>query len=138
MECRRRGELLGWSALLADGVMTTSAVATEATKTIEFETKELKLLCEQDHEVGYHVMRQVLCWTASHGPVKRCFVTLPATCPLVWQEPMFEQLANPAPISLLPCSFCRLWRQKPYRIWEKPCITMGATQLCEEPQFPTM
>ncbi len=54
-----RGELLGWSALLADGVMTTSAVATEATKTIEFETKELKLLCEQDHEVGYHVMRQV-------------------------------------------------------------------------------
>ncbi len=54
-----RGELLAWSSLLADGVMTTSAIATEETTVIEFRTDDLKLLCEQNHELGYYVMRQV-------------------------------------------------------------------------------
>lgn len=54
-----KGELLAWSSLLADGIMTTSAVATEETKAIEFLTDELKSLCEQNHELGYYVMRQV-------------------------------------------------------------------------------
>lgn len=54
-----RGELLAWSSLLADGVMTTSAVATQETKAVEFLTDELKSLCEQNHELGYYVMRQV-------------------------------------------------------------------------------
>ena len=53
------GELLAWSALLADGVMTTSAVVTEETRAIEFLAEDLKSLCEQDFELGYHVMRQV-------------------------------------------------------------------------------
>ncbi len=54
-----RGELLAWSALLANGVMTTSAIATEETKVIEFLTDDLKSLCEQNHDLGYYVMRQV-------------------------------------------------------------------------------
>ena len=54
-----RGELLAWSALLADGVMTTTAIVTEDTKVIEFLTEELKSLCDQNHELGYYVMRQV-------------------------------------------------------------------------------
>ena len=54
-----RGELLAWSALLADGVMTTTAIVTEDTKVIEFLTDELKSLCEENHELGYCVMRQV-------------------------------------------------------------------------------
>lgn len=54
-----RGELLAWSALLADGLMTTSAIATEETKVIEFLTEDLKSLCEQNHELGYYVMKQV-------------------------------------------------------------------------------
>lgn len=53
------GEILAWSALLADGVMTTSAVVTEETQAIEFIAEDLKALCEQDYELGYHVMRQV-------------------------------------------------------------------------------
>lgn len=54
-----RGDLLAWSALLSDGVMTTSAVASEAIDTIEFVTDDLKDLCQQNHEIGYHVMKQV-------------------------------------------------------------------------------
>jgi CRP/FNR family transcriptional regulator, cyclic AMP receptor protein len=54
-----RGELLAWSALLSDGVMTTSAIVTEDTTLIELPTERLKTLCEQNHELGYYVMRQV-------------------------------------------------------------------------------
>ncbi len=43
-----RGDLLGWSALLANGGMTTTAIVTEDTKVIEFSTVELKLMCEQN------------------------------------------------------------------------------------------
>lgn len=54
-----RGDILAWSGLLSNGFMTTSAVVTEATVAIEFATDGLRELCEQDHEIGYHVMRQV-------------------------------------------------------------------------------
>lgn len=54
-----RGELLAWSAFLADGVMTTTAIVAEDTKVVEFLTDDLKSLCEQNHELGYYVMRQV-------------------------------------------------------------------------------
>jgi CRP-like cAMP-binding protein len=53
------GEFLAWSALLADGIMTTSAVVTKDTTAIEFSTHDLKVLCEQNYELGYHVMHQV-------------------------------------------------------------------------------
>ncbi len=55
----RSGELLAWSALLGDGRMTTSAIATEPTQAIAISGRELRQLCEADHEVGYHVMGQV-------------------------------------------------------------------------------
>lgn len=54
-----RGDILAWSALLANGVMTTSAVATEEVVAIEFATDDLKALCDRDHEIGYHIMRQI-------------------------------------------------------------------------------
>jgi CRP/FNR family cyclic AMP-dependent transcriptional regulator len=54
-----RGELLAWSALLADGLMTTTAIATEETTVIEFQTDDLRSLCDKNHELGYYVMRQV-------------------------------------------------------------------------------
>lgn len=53
------GEILAWSALLADGHMTTTAIVTEPLCTIEFDTAALKRLCRQDHEVGYYIMHQV-------------------------------------------------------------------------------
>jgi len=53
------GELLAWSALLADGIMTTSAIVAETVEAIDFDTDVLKELCERNHEVGYYLMRHV-------------------------------------------------------------------------------
>ncbi len=55
----RSGELLAWSALLGDGRMTTSAIAAEPTQAIAISGRELRQLCDTDHEVGFHVMGQV-------------------------------------------------------------------------------
>lgn len=53
------GELLGWSALLADGTMTARASAVQDTKLIALPAQELRRLCENDHDIGYAVMRQI-------------------------------------------------------------------------------
>ncbi len=55
----RSGDLLAWSALLGDGFMTTSAIATEPTQAIAISGSQLRSLCQSDHEVGFHVMSQV-------------------------------------------------------------------------------
>ena len=55
----RSGELLAWSALLGDGRMTTSAIAIEPTLAVAISGRELRLLCNTDFEVGYHIMGQV-------------------------------------------------------------------------------
>lgn len=53
------GELLGWSALLPDPAPTrvASARALEATDLLVFEGPAVIALCEEDHEIGYAVMR---------------------------------------------------------------------------------
>ena len=53
------GDLLAWSALLGDGIMTTTAIATEPTQAVAISGTQLRELCQSDHEVGYHVMGQV-------------------------------------------------------------------------------
>lgn len=52
-------EILAWSGFLADGAMTTSAIAIESIRTIEFDCHQLKRLCEDDHDLGYFIMKQV-------------------------------------------------------------------------------
>jgi CRP/FNR family cyclic AMP-dependent transcriptional regulator len=59
-----RGELLGWSALLGGGAVTATAVAQTDLRLVSFSGRELADLCEQDHEVGFHVMRR-LAWAVS-------------------------------------------------------------------------
>jgi CRP-like cAMP-binding protein len=54
-----RGDLLAWSSILSSGVMTTSAIAMNDVESIDFDAKALLELCERDHEVGYHFMKQV-------------------------------------------------------------------------------
>jgi CRP/FNR family transcriptional regulator, cyclic AMP receptor protein len=51
------GDPIAWSALIGGGRMTTSAVATEATRLIAISAVRLEDLCRQDHEFGYHWMR---------------------------------------------------------------------------------
>jgi CRP-like cAMP-binding protein len=55
----REGDLLGWTPLLEEHCrMTARAVALEPTRLVALPGKTLRRLCEADHEVGYHVMRQ--------------------------------------------------------------------------------
>lgn len=55
----RSGDLLGWSALLGEGRMTASATALEPTRLVALAARALRQQCETDHELGYHVMRQL-------------------------------------------------------------------------------
>ena len=49
------GEMLAWSALVGNAIMTSSGVALEQVTTIAFPGAELRALCETDHEIGYHM-----------------------------------------------------------------------------------
>lgn len=53
------GDLLSWSGLLGDGRMTASAIVNEPTRVIEIPVKDLRKLCESNHDVGYAVMQKV-------------------------------------------------------------------------------
>lgn len=49
-------DLLGWSALVGDGTMSTNATVTEAAQLLRLPAAELKELCICDHTLGYAVM----------------------------------------------------------------------------------
>lgn len=53
------GDLVGWSPLFGDHPMTATAIALEPTHGLAFDGKQLRELCASNHEVGYHVMRNV-------------------------------------------------------------------------------
>lgn len=53
------GDILAWSALLAHGRMTATAVAITDVQLLTFRGEELRRLCETNHEVGYHLMNRV-------------------------------------------------------------------------------
>lgn len=53
------GDVLAWSALVDEGMMTSTAVALEQVTTIAFDGMRLRHLCSDRPEIGYHVMKQV-------------------------------------------------------------------------------
>jgi CRP-like cAMP-binding protein len=53
------GDLVGWSPLFAGHPMTATAIALEPVRTLSFDGQDLRGLCESNHELGYHVMRQI-------------------------------------------------------------------------------
>lgn len=53
------GELLGWSALLAEGRMSVRATATSDSTLIGLPARQLRQLCDDDHDIGYAVMQQI-------------------------------------------------------------------------------
>ena len=53
------GDVLAWSALAGNSIMTSTAVALEAVRTVAFPSDQLQRLCETEHDIGYHVMRQL-------------------------------------------------------------------------------
>ena len=52
-----RGDLLAWSALIGDGIMTATAVIGEDANLVAFEAADLRRLMEQDAQLGYQLMR---------------------------------------------------------------------------------
>jgi CRP-like cAMP-binding protein len=53
------GDIVAWSALLDEGLMTATAVATEDTELIQFSGVELRTLCDADSRLGCGLMRRV-------------------------------------------------------------------------------
>lgn len=53
------GDLLGGSPALVAGEMTMTAVSLLDTEAIQVNAEALRLLCEDDHDIGYEVMRRV-------------------------------------------------------------------------------
>lgn len=53
------GEMLAWSALLGEGVMTVSAVALDDTRAIAASGTKLLEICGASHEVGYLLMSRM-------------------------------------------------------------------------------
>ena len=53
------GDVLAWSALLGGSMMTSTGIALEAVRTVAFSSDQLLGLCESEHDIGYHVMRQL-------------------------------------------------------------------------------
>lgn len=52
------GDVLAWSPLLGSGAMTATATTLEPVTAWVINGSQLRALCEQDHELGFHVMRQ--------------------------------------------------------------------------------
>lgn len=53
------GDVLGWSAVLGQAPMTTSAVALVECEVAAFPAESIHRLCETDSQVGYHVMKHL-------------------------------------------------------------------------------
>ena len=53
------GEMLGWSALIAEGRMTVTATALDEVSAVAIPGPTLRVRCDTDHELGYQVMRQM-------------------------------------------------------------------------------
>jgi len=53
------GDLLGWSPALKIAEMTATATTIKETPAVRFSADELQKLCEEDHDVGYEVMRRI-------------------------------------------------------------------------------
>ena len=53
------GDMVGWSAVLAEGRMTATALAVTQTRAVVASGEKLLELCESDHEVGYQLMRRM-------------------------------------------------------------------------------
>jgi CRP-like cAMP-binding protein len=53
------GEVLAWSAFLAEGTMTATGIVQQDVRLIAFSASRLKALCAADHSIGFAVMSQV-------------------------------------------------------------------------------
>ncbi|TQV86138.1 cyclic nucleotide-binding domain-containing protein [Exilibacterium tricleocarpae] len=55
-----KGQLVGWSALLPDGVWQASAHTLKPCRLLRVTATAVRDLCEADHEIGYRIMKNAL------------------------------------------------------------------------------
>lgn len=53
----KQGNILGWSWLIPPYLWTFEAIAESDTEVIEFDGEKLRHACEQDHDLGYELMK---------------------------------------------------------------------------------
>jgi CRP-like cAMP-binding protein len=53
------GDVLAWSSLVGNAIMTSTGVALVDVRTITLPSNSLISLCESEPEIGFHVMRQL-------------------------------------------------------------------------------
>ncbi|MEM8667054.1 MAG: Crp/Fnr family transcriptional regulator [Planctomycetota bacterium] len=53
------GEVLAWSAVVGNSRMTATATTITDCRLIGFPAEELRVLCDQNHELGYRVMHSI-------------------------------------------------------------------------------
>jgi len=53
------GDLVGWSSILKQGEMTATVGAIEDTEVIVINANELRALCDDDHDIGYQIMKRI-------------------------------------------------------------------------------
>ena len=54
-----RGEVIGWSAVLDQSTWLASATALKPSTVLDLPGRAVRELCEQDHDIGYHLMRNL-------------------------------------------------------------------------------
>ena len=60
-----RGEVIGWSAVLDQAAWLACATAVKPSSVLAFHGSALRDLCASDHELGYHVMRNLFAAVAA-------------------------------------------------------------------------
>jgi CRP-like cAMP-binding protein len=53
------GDLVGWSGLISDGVMTATATVLDSTRLLALSGRCLQQLCESDPKLGYILMKRM-------------------------------------------------------------------------------
>ena len=53
------GDLVGWSGLISDGVMTATATVLDPTRLVAMSGRCLKQLCDSDPQLGYVLMKRL-------------------------------------------------------------------------------
>lgn len=53
------GDLVGWSGLISDGIMTATATVLDPTRLVAMSGRCLKQLCDADPQLGYVLMKRL-------------------------------------------------------------------------------
>ena len=59
VQCLAKGDVLGWSWLFPPYAWHFNAMVTESSRAIAFDAESVRALCDQNHELGYELMKRI-------------------------------------------------------------------------------